>query len=176
MTAPDPHDVDRWERHEPPGEALPLVVRLAGEFGPELARGLAGLGALVVRPSAGQPASAADDPWPAPLAAAVNEMRHAFGRAYVLRITGGEPGWRLAAGLRGTPAHDADPWSVALLVGAARDAGVAVAVDPHARGAGLADELQGFDLARPDGAAADATLIGIVAALADGLRAAQSKC
>lgn len=154
--------------HAPPGEPLPLVVWLAtGDAG--LVDRLRHLGAYVAVTGARDPGA-----WPAPVAAAVDECRRRFARAYVIRRRDSPGGAVVAAGLRDTPANDADPWSVALLAGAARDAGLAAAIDPARPGAAASDELQGFELSLP--AEADDALIAIAGALADGLRVAQLKC
>ena len=164
---------DHWECHDPAGEILPLVVRLDASDGAALAASLATLGARVLRP---RDPRAAQRTWPEALDDAVARARREHGRAYVLRVTTGAPAWRIAGGLPGTPAEAADPWSVALLVGAARDAGVALGREPGSTGTGATDELQGFDLRRPAGTGSDAVLAAIVGALADGLRIAQLKC
>lgn len=153
--------------HAPPGEPLPLVVWVVDPTA-RLVHRLRGLGASVM--ISGRSESEA---WPRALAAAVEDCRSRFERAYVVRCTvSAVP--RVAAGLRETPAHDADPWSVALLVSAARDAGCAVEVDFARAGGGVSDALQGFELALPDDA--DEVLAAVVGALADGLRIAQLKC
>jgi hypothetical protein len=152
--------------HAPPGEPLPLVVWVVDPTA-RLVHRLRGLGASVM--ISGRSESEA---WPRALAVAVEDCRYRFGRAYVVRCTvSAVP--RVAAGLRETPAHDADPWSVALLVAAARDAGCAVEVELARAGGGASDALQGFELALPDDAE---VLAAVVGALADGLRIAQLKC
>jgi hypothetical protein len=155
------------ELHAPPGEPLPLVVWVVAPSA-RLVHRLHALGAYVMASCRSE-----SQAWPRTLAEAVEDCRYRFGRAYVVRCrTSAVP--RVAAGLRGTPVHDADPWSVALLVGAARDAGCAVELDPARAGGGGSDALQGFDLSLPDGA--DDALVAAAGALADGLRIAQLKC
>ncbi|MFO0450997.1 MAG: hypothetical protein ACK52I_20450, partial [Pseudomonadota bacterium] len=138
-----------------------------------LAAALAALGATVLRPRG---EAAAGMAWPEPLAAAVEAARHRHGRAYVLGVTRGSASWRLAGGLPDTPADSADPWSLALLAAAARAAGADPRVEPAPTGGSVDDDLQGFDLQRPSGGAADAVLLALVGALSDGLRIAQLKC
>jgi NAD(P)-dependent dehydrogenase (short-subunit alcohol dehydrogenase family) len=153
--------------HAPPGEPLPLVVWTVAPSA-RLVHRLHALGAYVM--ASGRSESEA---WPHALAEAVEDCRYRFGRAYVVRCrVSAVP--RVAAGLRGTPVHDADPWSVALLVGAARDAGCTVELHPARAGGGTSDALQGFELALPNDA--DDALVTAAGALADGLRIAQLKC
>jgi hypothetical protein len=153
--------------HAPPGEPLPLVVWTVRPAA-SLVRRLHAVGAYVAVPGRGEPRA-----WPRAIADAVDACRRRFGRAYVVRHRDSTVP-RVAAGLRDTPAHDADPWSVALLAVATRDAGCAMEVDVARPGGGGSDALQGFELGLP--ADADEVLVAAVAALADGLRIAQLKC
>jgi hypothetical protein len=153
--------------HAPPGEPLPLVVWVVGPTASLVAR-LHALGAYVMIPGRGE-----SEAWPRTLSEAVEDCRRRFGRAFVVRCRASTVP-RVAAGLRATPAHDADPWSVALLVGAARNAGCAMELDRARAGGGVSDALQGFELTLPEDA--DDVLVAVVGALADGLRIAQLKC
>jgi hypothetical protein len=156
----------------PVGEELPLVLWLGADL-PHAASAALGLGAAVVSgtvPSPSDGAATGDDPARA-MDDLASEFRARFGRCYALHASlDGAPGLR--AGIRGTRLHDADPWAVALVLGALRDAGARLSVDADARGGGTTDELQGFTL-RLAAPQADC-IAAAIAALADGLRV--SKC
>lgn len=152
---------------QPEGEALPLVLWLDGEA-PVLAAEASALGATVVTTSA---VHALGDAPPPLLDALATEHRERYGRCYLVHAHTAAVA-ALRAGVPGTRLHDADPWAVALVLGAVRDAGCRPEIDREARGGGTTDELQGFTLHVPPGQGA--CVAAAIAALADGLRV--SKC